>query len=81
MVTAFIMLKIGAGEYQNLVFTIKENLEKIPDVAEAIPVFGRYDMIVKVKVKSLAELTRLVGDKIRAMDGVTNTETFVAHED
>jgi len=81
VVTAFIMLKIGAGEYQSLVFTVKENLEKMPEVVEACPVFGRYDMVVKVKVKTLAELTRLVGDKIRAMDGVINTETFVAHEE
>lgn len=81
MVTAFIMLKIGPGEYQSSIFTIKKNLEKLPEVIEACPVFGRYDMIVKVNVKSLTELTRLVGDKIRSMDCVVNTETFVAHQE
>ncbi|WP_342832593.1 Lrp/AsnC ligand binding domain-containing protein [Candidatus Hadarchaeum sp.] len=74
------MIKIGVGEYQNLVLTIKEKLEKMPEVVEACPVFGRYDMVARVKVKTLAELTRLVGDKIRSIDGVTNTETFVVHE-
>lgn len=81
MVEAFIMIKIGVGEYQNLVLTIKEKLEKMPEVLEACPVFGRYDMVARVKVNTLAELTKLVGDKIRSIEGVINTETFVAHEE
>lgn len=80
MVTAFIMVKVGGGDYQSWVFTIKEKLEKLPEVVETTCVFGRYDVIVKVEVESLPELTRLVGDKIRSIPGVETTETFVAHE-
>ncbi len=81
MVIAYIMLKVGLGEYQSLVLTIKESLIKMPEILEATPVFGRHDLVLKVEVNSLGDLTRLVGDKIRALEGVADSETLVAHEE
>lgn len=81
MVMAFVMIKVGAGEYMSWMTTVKENVEKLPEVAEAYCVFGRYDLIAKVKVKSWNELTEIVGDKIRAIAGVTSTETLLAYEE
>jgi len=81
MVIAFIMIRVGAGEYLNWMTTVKEKVEKIPGVVEAYCVFGRYDVIAKVKVKFWEELTNIVGDKIRAIEGVIATETLVAYEE
>jgi len=81
MVIAFIMIRVGAGEYMNWMTTVKEKVEKIPGVVEAYCVFGRYDVIAKVKVKSWSELTSLIGDKIRTIAGVVATETLVAYEE
>jgi DNA-binding Lrp family transcriptional regulator len=78
---AFIMIRVGAGKYMNWMTTVKEKVEKIPEVVEAYCVFGRYDIIAKVKVKHWKELTNIVGDKIRAIEGVTATETLVAYEE
>ena len=81
MVTAFVMINVGAGEHLNWISTVKENVEKLPEVVEAYCVFGRYDVIAKVKVQSWDELTRIVGDKIRTIAGVAATETLVAYEE
>ncbi len=81
MVMAFVMIRVGAGEYMSWMTTVKEKVEKLPEVVEAYCVFARYDVIAKVKVKSWKELTDIVGDKIRAIEGVTATETLVAYEE
>ncbi len=81
MVMAFVMIKVGAGEYMSWMTTVKENVEKLPEVTEAHCVFGRYDVIAKVKVKSWNELTEIVGDKIRAIAGVASSETLLAYEE
>lgn len=83
MVMAFVMMKVGAGEYEHMscegwIATIKEDVEKLPEVVEAHCVFGNYDVIAKVKVDSWNDLTKIVGDKIRTMKGVAATETLVA---
>lgn len=43
MIMAFVMVKIGAGEYMSWMTTVKEKVEKFPEVAEAYCVFGSYD--------------------------------------
>jgi len=81
MVTAFVMINVGAGEHLSWITTVRENVEKLPEVVEAYCVFGRYDVVAKVKVKSWSELTSLIGDKIRTIAGVIATETLVAYEE
>ncbi|MFN4133630.1 MAG: Lrp/AsnC family transcriptional regulator [Candidatus Hadarchaeales archaeon] len=81
MVLAFVMIKVGTGEQMNWIRKVKEEVEKLPEVEEAHAIFGRYDVLAKVRVKSWADLTRIVGDKIRSIEGVETTETFVAYEE
>ncbi len=80
MVTAFILARVGPGEYLGWITTVKENVEKLPGVTEAHCIMGCYDVIAKVEVKTLGELAALVGDKIRHIDGVVATETLVGYE-
>ena len=81
MVTAFIMIRVGAGEHLGWMATVKENVEKMPGVIEAHCVMGRYDVIAKVRVERWSELVALVSDKIRSITGVVATETFVGYEE
>ena len=81
MVTAFVMIKVGAGEHMSWIRTVKENVEKLPEVIEAHCVFGRFDVLAKIRVNSWKELTDVVGDKLRAIEGVVATETLVAYEE
>ncbi|MEM3522860.1 MAG: Lrp/AsnC ligand binding domain-containing protein [Candidatus Bathyarchaeia archaeon] len=77
MVIAFVGIKAGKGEQLNLLKIIEDELKRIPDVLEAYRVFGRYDLIAKIEVESLEKLSSIVVDKIRAINGVNSTETFV----
>ena len=48
---------------------VKEN-----NIQEIHPLFGEYDLIAKVTVKSLEELGDIVFNKIRKIQGVTDTK-------
>ncbi len=58
---------------------MKEELVKIPGVKEAYPVYGVYDLIVKVEVDTDDELKEMVTYKIRGLDKVRSTLTMVVH--
>jgi DNA-binding Lrp family transcriptional regulator len=75
------MIKVGAGEHMSWTATVKEKVGKLPEVVEVYCVLGRCDVIAKVNAKSWNELTNIVGDKIKAIQGVVMTETLVACEE
>jgi DNA-binding Lrp family transcriptional regulator len=79
MIRAFVMIKVGAGEYFSVEKTIKEEISKIPGVKRVEGVFGRFDIIAEVEAKDASELSRLVTDKIKAISCVASTETFICH--
>jgi DNA-binding Lrp family transcriptional regulator len=60
--------------------TAKEDIVKMPRVANAYTVFGKFDLIVEEEASDLAELARLVADKIRSVSGVVSTETYICYE-
>jgi DNA-binding Lrp family transcriptional regulator len=77
MVTAFILVKVGTGEQLNFVKSVKEEVSKIKGVAKVYGVFGRYDLLAQVEASSLEELSRIIIDKMRAINGVLSTESLV----
>jgi len=77
---AFIMIKLGTTEYLGATKTILEEISKLPAVANAYAIFGRYDVLAEVGVKSLSELSNLTQDKLKTISGVQATETFICHE-
>jgi len=77
MVTAFILVKVGTGEQLNFVKSVKEEISKIKGVAKVYGVFGRYDLIAQVEAPTLEELSRIIIDKMRAINGVLSTESLV----
>ncbi len=79
MIRAFVMIKVGAGEYFSVEKTIKEEISKVPGIKKVDGVFGRFDMIAEVEAKDASELSRLVTDKIKAISCVVSTETFICH--
>jgi len=52
----------------------------MPRVANAYTVFGKFNLIVEEEASDLAELARLVADKIRSVSGVVSTETYICYE-
>ena len=80
MVRAYVMVKVGSGEYFGVEKTVKEKIAKMPGVIRVDGVFGRFDIIAEVEAKEPRELSLLVTDKIKSISSVVSTETFICHE-
>ncbi|MFQ6129882.1 MAG: Lrp/AsnC family transcriptional regulator [Candidatus Hadarchaeaceae archaeon] len=78
MVTAFVMIKVGAGELLNWIKVVEEEVAKLPGVVETHRIFGIYDIIAKIETDTSEKLTTLI-DKMRSIAGVVDTDTFMAH--
>ena len=73
LVTAYIMIKLEAGEDERVFAEIK-NLNKI---REANVTYGGYDLLIEVEFKSIEELDEFVFGILRRIPGVTETMTIL----
>lgn len=60
---------------------MSKRIMEIPFVESASEVTGNIDIIVKAYAPSIEEMNDLVVNKIRELEGVTSTETFVIIKD
>ena len=56
--------------------TLPVHLAALREVSYLVMVSGEFDLIVEVMCKNRDELTRLLNENIRSIDGVTRTQTF-----
>jgi len=73
MVTAYILARIKPNHDREVL----EKVRKLPQVKDAITVYGEYDLIMKIEVESLDELDAFIFDVIRAIDGIKSTTTLL----
>jgi len=73
MVVGYVLISV---EPTKEVEVLKKLLE-IPEVVEAHSLFGEYDIIAKVVSSSLEELSNLILNKIRTIDGIISTKTLM----
>ncbi len=73
MTTAFVLLNTEAGTEADVLREIK----KIPGIAEAVLVYGIYEIVLRIESASLAELRHTIAWKIRKLDYVTATQTII----
>ena len=59
--------------YEHIVFT---KLKKMKEIKEVTPLFGEYDVIVKIELKNFDEIGDIVINKIRTIKGVVKTKTL-----
>ena len=74
MVTAYVMVKALSGEADRL----KAAIEDIEGIVEASIVAGDVDFIAKVEVDSPAEVKNVAADGIQSIDGIEDTQTYIA---
>lgn len=72
MAIGFVLISAAPGK-ENQVF---EALRKVPEVVELHPLFGEYDLIAKVEATDFDALGHIVVQRIRVVDGVTETKTL-----
>ena len=74
MVYAYVMVKTAAGKSDGLLAAIRE----MAPVESAHIVAGNYDIIVEVEAAEVYDVLSTVSSEIQALDGVTDTRTYIA---
>ncbi|MFT4932708.1 MAG: DNA-binding Lrp family transcriptional regulator [Natronomonas sp.] len=74
MVTAYVMVKANTGEADRL----RTEIDGVDGVEEAYIVAGDVDIIAKVHVDSPAEVKDIAANTIQGIDGVEDTQTYIA---
>jgi DNA-binding Lrp family transcriptional regulator len=77
MVHAFIMVKTSAGTSEGLVEPIRE-LEK---VSEAHIVAGDWDIVAEVDAEEVYDVLKTASGGIQALEGVTDTKTYISMDE
>ena len=72
MAIGFVLVH-AAPAHEHKVYT---KLSKVSEVVEVHPLFGEYDLIVKVEPEDFEKLGDIVVNKIRSIDGVIDTKTL-----
>ncbi len=74
MVTAYILVKANTGEADRL----RQAMSAIDGVVSVDIVAGDVDFVVKVEVDSPAAVKDIAAESIQAIDGIENTQTYIA---
>ena len=69
---AFVLIKCSPHREHE----VYNELGRADYIKELHPLFGEYDLIVKISVKDWNQIEDLALNKIRAIDGVVRTETL-----
>ena len=56
---------------------VYEYLTNIPEVVEVHPLFGEYDILLKVESTDIDSIGNIVIKKIRSSQGVVDTKTLI----
>ena len=71
---ALVLLTTEPGREQDVVSVLSE----MPEVEEAMVLFGEYDVYCKVVVEDFSQLSDLVLRNVRTLSGVVETTTLTA---
>ncbi|MFN3383922.1 MAG: Lrp/AsnC ligand binding domain-containing protein [Archaeoglobaceae archaeon] len=72
MALGFVLIKIAPGKEKR----VYDRIAGLKEVEELYPLFGEYDLIAKIVVKDFEELSEVVVNKIRSIEGVVETKTL-----
>ena len=73
MATGFALLSISPLHEK----TVYERLKTIKEVTEIHPLFGEYDILVKIECPDMDSIGDVVINKIRSTKGVVDTKTLI----
>ena len=73
MAIGFALLSISPL-YEKAVY---EELSKIPEIIEIHPLFGEYDILLKIECNDIDSIGDIVIKKIRSKKGIMDTKTLI----
>ena len=74
MTVGFVLVRV-APKHEKDVFN---KLSKLLEVIEIHSLFGEYDLLAKVESVGYEHIGEIVVNKIRTIDGITDTQTLAA---
>ena len=74
MVTAMVLLKV----VKDRINPVAEMLAAMQGISEVYSVAGRYDLVAIIRARDNEMLADLVTGHLRALEGVTESETLIA---
>lgn len=72
MALGFVLIKVSPGKEKR----VYDKIAELKEVEELYPLFGEYDLIAKIVVRDFDELSHVVVNKIRSIEGVVETKTL-----
>jgi DNA-binding Lrp family transcriptional regulator len=57
--------------------TVYEKLRQIPEIIEVHPLFGEFDILVKIEARDIDSIGNIVINKIRSVQGIVDTKTLI----
>ncbi len=73
MATGFALLSISPLHEKE----VYEALNTMPEVSEVHPLFGEYDILVKIECGDIDTIGEVVIKKIRSLIGIVDTKTLI----
>ena len=73
MEKAYVLLNIEIDSKREVLDSLKE----IPEVKEAYPLYGVYDLIVLVEAKTLEEIKDVINNRIRIIGKIRSTLSMI----
>jgi DNA-binding Lrp family transcriptional regulator len=73
VIKAYILVSLVPGLESDTV----SQISVLPGVRETDLVFGHWDVVVQVEAKSIPDLSQMVINQIRGLQGVQTTETLI----
>jgi len=52
-------------------------LKKMPEIAEVHPLFGEYDILVKIECGDIDAIGEIIIKRIRSLRGIVDTKTLI----
>ena len=74
MALGFALLSISPLHEKEVYDTLKN---RIPEIIEVHPLFGEYDILVKIEALDIDQIGEIVIKKIRSLTGVMDTKTLI----
>jgi DNA-binding Lrp family transcriptional regulator len=57
--------------------SVYDELSRIPEIVEIHPLFGEYDILVKIQANDIDTIGNIVINKIRSIKGIMDSKTMI----
>ena len=72
-VKAYVLVVTDPGKTKRVVQAMRD----VPGIIEMHEVMGPYDIVVEIEVANLQDIPPILGEKIRAIEGIESTTSLV----